>query len=349
MAITNSKTWEYVVNLVESVGSGQQDRNERLTLALKRALTDTGGVQAVDGDGNNISLSSPMEVVASSNGVTADASDNWDTQADIVYDAAGSAHSWIHLRLTDFFGSGDHLHMLYDCRDNSSTGELAYVSWVRGATGFSGGTITNAPTNAEGTDELITRDGSNSAGDATISDMMWGSDSSVAQCVLHVRIADDGSAGGWFVCSQGAVVASHGWQIEEDGIPGETHPFWVWGLGYDSNSDVLNWGVVFDSQAPFRSLDTAGLALVANLSMAHTVSPGFTAIIDNNTSTNRFVHPGYLVDATNQEVRSALTDMWWGSSVDSTGDGSPASGNVVRRQVGDMVIPWPSGVAMQVN
>lgn len=348
MAITNTKTWEYVVNLVVSEVD-IATRNRQLTLQLKRALTDTGGVQAVDEAGANISLTSPWAIVASSNGVVANTSDNWSALADIVYAAAGNAHAWIHLRQVDYFGAGDHLHMLLDCIPSISGNPVARMSFTRGATGYNNnGTTTNRPTHAEATSEIITRDGAATIGDEVTSDMMWGSDASNAQAILHVRISDDGLCGAVFVAVGGLIQAWHGWQAHEEPDPDVDHQFEVWSLSNDSAQDVPDWSSALNTSAFMQSLANAGTLLASYVSNTFYNNSGTNVIASNNASTSRMLVPAYIVNTVTTSVRSVLTDMWWGNASDTTGDGSPAMPPVTRRQVGEMVIPWPSGVSMQV-
>jgi hypothetical protein len=346
MPITPSKTWEYVINLVASEVD-LATRNRRLTLLLKQALTDTGSVQAVDADGANINLTTPWAVVASSNGSTASAADNWAAIADIVYANAGVAHSWIHLRQVDFFGAGDHLHMLLDCIPNTAGSPIARLSWTRGATGYNNdGTTTNRPTHAEATAEVLTRDGAATAGDEEASDMMWGSDAANAQAVLHVRISDDGLAGAVFVCIGGQNTACHGWQYHEEVDASISHPFEVWSISSDLAQEVLNWTNSLSTLALFKSLSNAGAAIAsfATQPVYSTSSPASAA----NVSTARMIMPSFIVNTGSSTVRTVWTDLWWGNALDTTGDGSPP-GTITRRQVGQMVIPWPTNVAMTVT
>src|SRR5690606_6901761 len=93
-----TKTWEYVCNEVVAAGSDIDDRNQRLMLRMHQALTDQLDTRAQDDSA--IAMTSPLVVLASSNGSTANTSDNWTTQADITFANAGSAHSWMRYQFT---------------------------------------------------------------------------------------------------------------------------------------------------------------------------------------------------------------------------------------------------------
>lgn len=349
MAITPVKNWEYIVNIVRS-HANQFVRNRQLMLALKEALTNTGSLQPVNAEGSPIALSKPWVVVASSDSATADASDNWADSDDVVFDSAGNAHSWIHLQQADFFDTGDHLHLLIDCIPSIAADPVARVSWTRGATGYNAdGTTTNRPTHAESTEELITRDGTTTAGDAVNSDMMWGrDDEGGVVVVLHVRISDDGRAGSWFVCRQGGCVNWQGWQYDEDGDSNRVNPINVWALGLDNSDEMPHWVNALNALAPFRTLDDVGFERTSSLSQP--CFGGFeTPMSSQNDSLERMLSSAYICNGGTSSVLSVLTDMWWGSTSDTTGAISPAEPPLTRVQVGELVIPWPSGVAFRTS
>jgi hypothetical protein len=345
MPVTPTKTWEYNINNAESAVD-ITTRNDQLMLLLKRLLTDTGGVQAVDDANSNISLTSPFVVVASSNDVVADSNDNWNSTADLVW---GSSGSWIHLRQVDYFGVGDHLNLLIFLGTTISVHQLARVQWARGADGWQNdGSITSPPTPEVGVTVITTRDGTTTTGDVLVSDEMWGSDATNNQAVLHLRISDDGQCGAWFVCVGGAVVASHGWQRGEED-QARTNDFFVWGLGADLNSEIFTWVSNFNTLRTMRSLDNGDVEFGAFVG-----TPCFSGTEDQHASFNhggtgnRFLAQAPLYDDAQFSCFGVLTDMWWNSTQEATGDGSPTTGNVTKRTVGQFAIPWPSGATMQV-
>lgn len=347
MALTPTKTWEYSVNNVISAGPDIGDRNERLWLLLKNLLTDTGGYSIVDEDGAATVVTSPWVVIASSNAVTADASDNWNAQSDIVGAAAGVAHSWIHLRQVDYFGAGDHLNLLL-CVENNSNCTLGRVSYVRGATGFNNdGTTTNRPTVEATKTEIVLKDGTTTSGDIKTSDQMWGTDGTNAQAVLHYRISDDGQAGAWWLTVGGNTYSFFGWQRDEEGPATEhTNDFWVWAAAKDAVTDVCIWASEFNVTNPFWSLDNGDLVIngYVTIPVADASESLFTAL---NDTTDKMLAQMFLVSGTNNY--GLLTDVWWGSDANSAGDQSPATPPVVRSQFGHMVVPWPSGINQVVS
>ena len=350
MALNPTKTWEYTVNLVRSGGS-ITIRNQELWLALKDAIFGTGSVQAVDVLGVNISLTAPPIVIASSDSVTADSTDRWAVIADIVGAPAASPHSWIQGRFVDYFGSGDHLNFLMSCED---TADLAngFVSWVRGALGYNAdGTTTSRPTPDVAETEVITRAGLSPAGDAKSSDVMWGSDSVNTQCVLHVRMSDDGQCGGWWVMAAGACLGFQGWQRDEEGAGSLDHinDFWVWAGSLDGTAEMNEWdsNSTWNSLSLLRSLDGADVEINAFVTMP-VASGTEVPVIRDNAGNSRMMYPIYIIDISSGIPHGVFTDVLWGSALEASRDQSPASPPVVRSQIGEQVIYWPSGVDMLV-
>ena len=344
MALTPTKTWEYIVNETRSGGT-LTTRNAGLWLALKQCLTNTGSLQAVDAAGANTSLSSPWVVVTSSNTVVANNSDNWNTTADIV---GGGVGSWIHLRQVDYFGSGDHLNLLLAVQ-NDSDGSLGYMGWVRGAIGYaSSGTTGVLPAVEPGATEIQTLNGTSPGGNPGVSDVMWGSDGVNANATLHFRMSDDGQAGTWWICAGGNCIATHGWQADEEGVPGRVNPFFVWSVSQDITTEINRWtsNSTWNTYALIRTLDDFDSEISLNVTMPVSGTIETPAIENNND--NRFLMPIFLVDQTNGIIHGVFTDQWWSSDAETTGDQSPSTPPVVRTQIGQMVIPWPSGVSAVV-
>lgn len=344
MPVIVEKTWEYAVNILVSEVD-ITTRNDVLMLTLKELLTDTGSHQFIDEDSANISNTKPWVVVASSNTVTADSSDNWNSTADLVWGGSGS---WIHLRQVDYFGSGDHLNMLIFLGTVTSVHQLARVQFARGADGWQNdGTTGSPPTPEVGVVVLTTKDGTTTFGDVATSGQMWGSDSVNSQAYLSYRISDDGQCGAWMVNTQNSNSAFHGWQRGNED-QARTHDWWVWGMSADANSDVLTWANL-NGVAVMRSIDDSDLEIVA-----YTGQPVFTLgelrHADNNSggTGNRFLAQATLHDNGRLSCFGLWTDIWWNSSANNTGDGSPVTPPATKRALGEMAIPWPSGTAMPV-
>jgi len=132
MTTNLAKTWtKYDDNLNDSSLTLVEDQNREMLLRIKNRLVSSCGAV----------------VVSSSDGTTADASDNWSVYTDLVFNTSGSAHSWIVLQF-DSIHSG--YQICIDCNETAVTTEQC-TALMSGAAGFTGGTTTNRPT---ATDEI---------------------------------------------------------------------------------------------------------------------------------------------------------------------------------------------------
>jgi hypothetical protein len=94
-------------------------------------------------------------VQSSSNGTTANSSDNWTTVADLTWAAAGVAHSWIVLRSpTSFCASGYYIYCLIDLSTGATNYHLWTITWSSEAIA-TGGTTTAAPTSATAGNRIV--------------------------------------------------------------------------------------------------------------------------------------------------------------------------------------------------
>jgi hypothetical protein len=157
------KTWQFNVNqLIPSAGTMALDRRA-LMYAIKAALVGFAGT--------------PWIVTGSSNGAGAgamDGVDRWASEANVIWNSAGSNHSWIVLKQT---GMDAGFELLIDCNGTSSQQHYATIKWA--ISGFTGGNATTAPTA--------------SASVTAINTTYWATDNSnVADTVLHVMMSDDG-------------------------------------------------------------------------------------------------------------------------------------------------------------
>lgn len=349
MPTTPTYAWEHVINMQVSHGGSTVTRNRNLMFELKNAMVGDG--TTLDDAGASITMSAPFDVVASSNGTTASAADNWASVADVNFANAGSAHSWLHLRLTDYFGAGDHLHLLIDCIPGTTAGATARLSWARGATGYNNdGTTLNRPTlNAAA--EIILRDGVAMTGDSVTSDAMWGDDGGTNDVVVHFQITSDGQAGRWFVFNSGSCVAMFGWQRDEDGPSGRTNDFVVWAASRDVTTEVWQLTNTLATLAVFHSLTNADVqfSFYASVPIVNNNATNSLPSLNVNAFDNsRFMAQVLLFSHVGTSgVISVLSDLWWGRAADANGEGGPVATPVFRK-VGEMLTPWPAGQNMLV-
>ena len=122
-------------------------------IALKSAFTadleDHAGTPAAFTSGK-------WAVVSSCDGVTADGTDRWVDNTDIVFNTPGSAHSWIQFSKANYPTTGVTTYVIIDCRDGSPYTDVSVI-WSTVAP--TGGSVTDCPTtNATYTyDDMLAR------------------------------------------------------------------------------------------------------------------------------------------------------------------------------------------------
>ena len=175
-------TWRF--NVSQSVsGASPAAMRQSLLLALVNSLLGSGSW--TDASGVASSVTTPWDVVSSSDSVTASAVNHWDSASDLVWAAEGVAHSWIVLRNPNFFGTSNPLYMLINCNPSGTQNATIMMSFSRA--GYTGGSITARPT---ATDEHIVRP---VAGSVTTAGWQGDDNSSGSLSMrLHVMMTDDG-------------------------------------------------------------------------------------------------------------------------------------------------------------
>jgi hypothetical protein len=124
--IALAKTWDIDPNNVGGISQANRNDHQHTLFQIKQALTGAG------------ELTNPMTVVLSSDGATADASDNWLAFDDLDWNTAGTPHGWIVLQM----GAGG-AQILWDL--NNVNERLMTTLWSP-ADGFTGGTTSARPT-----------------------------------------------------------------------------------------------------------------------------------------------------------------------------------------------------------
>ncbi len=344
-----TKTWEYVLNEVVGAGSDLDDRNQRLMLRMHEALTDQ--LDTRDQGRSAIAMTSPLTVVASSDSTTASAADNWGVQADIVFANAGSAHSWMHYQVTDFFGAADHLYILIDCIPTDATDDaMIYMAFSRDGWN-SDGTTTNRPT-AASSDVLVVRDGTTTSGNFRTSDAWAGNDGANAQAVLNLAIADDASALKCTICIGGVVAAHWGFwhDVNDPTRPAASDPYTCYYWSLDITTEMM-LSTTIDAVAAFLTLDPTGLPDDVYL-VTYRFNNGTAEMVDENTSaydTTRVPLPVFVGGDVPRGVLDAVPDFWFGCVDDATGDPTPATGTTNTVNVGDFIMPYADNATMQTS
>jgi len=313
------KTWEHSVNIAAASSTADETDVDETLLAMKNALVD------------GVTFTAPWSIVSSSNGTTADASDNWTTIADIVHNTAGNAHSWIVLEAP----VGDVQICLNTGWNNTIPERIEVVVSLSGA--FTGGSTTNRPT---ASDEVIASTSTTNILPTT-----------TFNSTVHCSISDDGEQTRLFVMISGVVYITLIVGELADTPTGLTDPSFVIYAGVGSASDMLSISNIWNN-CVLRCND--GGAFTVRLS-GEAVQVGTTAgsfdlfssyPVDNAFSAEWHMGPVGVwgVSGSPQAGKVGnLPDVWWGQENVNTGDQYPSTGTLYQFvQLGDLIFPWDS-------
>lgn len=341
-APTPAKTWEFAINGTAAGADGDAMRAD-LLLAIKDSLVDNG------------TFTTPWVVDYSCDSATAgtagDEVDHWAANSDVVWDSSGSAHSWVVLRQTDYFGTGTHLYLLLDCSQNSSLEYSAALGVYCSRVGFTGGSTTARPT---ATDELEVL-----AASTVASSSNWQGDNSNAETSkrYHVLGSDDGEEWRILFCVAGYCVAMWAIGKPQDPPSGWANPYFamVWGQE-TASADVTTYQYLTTNGTPIvRMTDaTAGdFAGTFTCPAARSTSNQLMPIIcaANHFDSSRGMWPVGIychTDVAAPGYHGPVADIWYGHGADSTGDTAPAAQQDFAL-FGDVWLPWDGSSAVGVS
>lgn len=283
----------------------------------------------------------PWTVIASSDSLVADANDNWNVQADLVW--ATGAHSWIVLQR----GAGGG-QFLIDLDYSSTQPEKAQTRWSPSA-GFTGGTTTVMPT---ATDEI---DISTFNG---ISDEWSGNNSPTPpQNVWHFWHSTDGLVDRLAICHAGK--AHSFWFFDEIKNPRTAHTNNPTAVGIAAQ---LSPTAAEFTSGSLRSAGTSSLLVTEKdgtgtryrLGMLMLGGSGSSSqpLMDDVSDTNvveewdnqTYADELHLfnIDTGSRGPKGSLYDCWFAQhQIASTGDTMPGSPTVREFVVmGPFVMPW---------
>lgn len=344
MSLPTPLEWETVRNIRCTAGN---DRNREALLELKRMLVGTYDAETLSG--STVSLSSPWEVIASSNGASV-GGDLWSSLSDIVHHNAGTAHSWIHLRQNNFFGAGDHLHLLLDCIGTSF--QVMHPFLTRGTKGFNeDGTTTNRPTLAE--DAVVQlRSGTTTSGTISTSAAAFPPNWVTDDLILHLQQTADGQHGRVFMFVSGGLTHWFGWQADESGPSNRDWPFWAWWAGRNSSGDDIliadNTFFASVSNNLFRSINNSDDAVACHVSYPTFGNASMTSFAENAFDATRWLAPLWIGSSASPiGVHSVIRDIYW-SRNDTNGLRTVIDGQDFR-QVSATLVAWPNNLSMEVT
>lgn len=308
---TLEKTWQYAVNIAIG-GIGVDDDNADTIFKIKEALIGLAGGQ--------------WSVAASSNGTTADLTDNWASAADVVWADDPSDHSWIVFE-NNFTG----VQLCFDCDDSPTTTEFGTVEVSPdGSYDLTGLTPDNKPS-------ATVAFGVGPAAEWGGADVGWSGKA-------HVMCSTDGECTRIIICRSNSAVGF--WFVDKARNPqaGWTYPHMLCVFGDDISSEKSTYYYFNQVAATLGYLDSDYCSF-------HATSEGYynTMLGQSPAGTNADSQTGgwlmcpiglACVEAAQFGRKGELFDMWWGSTTRSTGDTYPSDGSYQFVQIGDLILPW---------
>lgn len=311
-----TKTYQFNVNqkLVAAQGAASASK---LIRTIKNSLTGFG--------------LSPWTTQYSCNSVAAgtagDGVDRWTTDANIVWAAAASPHSWYVLRQT---GIATNFELCIDCLASQNM-----TTVISPSAAFSGGTTTARPTAA---DEIVVS-----------SNTYWGFNSVAVIHFLHVMQSTDGAVTRLVInnnynSSAGlpALKNMGFWSFEKPTLPstGWTNPSASLVLG-GNNAEVITSANLFQaanlkgkaasSMTMFYSCETRNNAALFNV---------FTNPNDFSGEFPMLTIGIYSDTASNIGRHARATDMYYGLANLPAGFTYPTDGSNQFAQFGVIILPW---------
>jgi len=311
-----SKTWQFNVNQTVAASGTQLTNNRSSLRAIKDSLLGFG--------------STPWTTRYSCDSVAAgsagDGVDRWDSNADLVWSAAG-AQSWYILKqagISSNFQIGLFLNVA------SSNGTLLTLSFSPNA-GYTGGTTTAKPT---ATDEVT-----------LISQTNWGGNNVDVQQRIHVMQSTDGQCTRIMMCDTG--VFKMMWMFDKPGNPvtGWSNPSITLALASNSSTDVLTTANL-SSAANVRGFGSASMSIFLTSEARNTTQLKSVFTVANSFSGEFPFFPIGLSSETASHVgrHGTVQDLWFGLSSLADGDTYPNDVSRQFMQAGELIVPWSGAV-----
>lgn len=321
-----SKTWRFQVNAATAAGGSGLAACQNLMWAIKEALIGNGAW--TDSTGAGAASSGNWTVVSSSDSVTADGTDRWAAATNLIWAAAGVAHSWIVLKQT---GIGANFQILIDLVN--ATPSNAYIA-VSPSAGFTGGTIQNAPT---ATDEV-----------RLLSTSTWGGINAATASTLHVLRSTTGACNRVLICRGGFNVG-------------------YWCIDALASAEPAGWTVPFMAMVSGNAASAASQSVYATIGAAGTSAIGYSyrngyiatctigseysrqfgymgqQTVANDIGASWYIGDMFVYSETpnNKGYLGKMFDQWWTSATLADSDTFPVAGPTRNFCVfGDTVQPW---------
>jgi len=324
---TLMKTWEFVPNYSVAASGTALTTNRTILKWLTDNMTGNASSLWVNAANSPVSPSGLATVRYSCNstvaGTAGDGVNRWSALTDLVFNNAGSAHSWIVLRM---YGTAD---LLISCEGSGINGQNLVVA-TSPSVGFSGGTTTARPTAA---DERV-----------IINNTTWGGVVNTDQSIrMHLLKSTDGQCWRWLMGNTSQIgtawIYGKAAQFNPTAWP---NSFTMFGIGGSPSTGVLTQSNLnananfFGYGASAMTMYLGGMYYGSGLANANITSA-------NDLSGNWPFLPQELFSATtsNRGAHGYLCDLWYGSTTTATGASFPLTGTQHQFvQFGSLILPW---------
>lgn len=325
-----TRTWRFQVNQAIAGGGTGTATCQLLMYAIKQSLIGSGAW--TDSAGAAAAAAGNFTVDYSCDSVTAgtkgDGVDRWAASTNLVWAAAGVAHSWIVLAQT---GIGASFEVCIDL----TNGNVEHAVILMSATGFTGGTTTNRPTAA---DEVAL---TNPAGTS-----LWGGTNAAGiASTLHVLNSTGGASSRVLVCRNGFVPVYWQFELPSEATSGWTDPAWGLVQG-DSTAAPISSLPVFANLSNAangygRTSQIFGAYITAEADVLHGVlAINQTVPNDMGASWPIYDQGIYSIVPNSRGRLGKLVDSWWTCPTLVDSDTFPAGGTRNFCLFGDIVQPW---------
>lgn len=319
---TVDKTYEFDLNNQVTAQGSRLATLQLLMRTLKDALINSG------------TFTAEWTVSRSSNGTTADASDNWTADADLVWDTAGNSHSWIVLRQT---GISATFEICIDLQDSSTN---YTIDLIVSHNTFLGGTTTNRPT-ATGEVTLFSSQHWASASSSANDSIMW-----------HMLLSTDGAVTRIFMTRNSVTQAYWWFEVPRNAVSGWNNPVAV-GMDATIGTEVISIAQLTTGAAPIQGIGALGtsMGLFSTIPLINTNSI-VQQTTGNSFSGNENAWDMNLYSSTegSKGHHAALRDVWWLSDQPITGDHVPSGDDqFVVFGSEPILVPWDNVTTIQVN
>lgn len=299
-----TKTWQFNVNNAQTAQGTALADNRLALFNIKTAMIGFG--------------TQPWTVVSSSDSTASGNTDKWVAATNLVWNTAGSAHSWIVLKQT---GIGSNAQLLISCSASSGSGLNATIKFSP-SVGFTGGTTTADPT---ATDAIT-----------FINGVAWTTINTDVALRWSVMQSTDGQCTRVFVFSGGTLTSF--WMIEKfanatGGTPGASNTGWGFATTLLSVVNTFNGQT---NQNGTTAATIISYESASNIAIASEVSGAWDMFPIGIVCTATAGCRGKL---------GTIQDAWFGSSGIALGDTYPATGSPLAQfvQFGLLILPWNNG------